>query len=86
MTTRFGHIMSGGYSAGYYSYKWSEMLDADAFALFEEKGIYNEFVATAFRHNILEKGSSEHPKVLYRRFRGQDATIDAMMKRDGIVK
>ena len=84
MTTRFGHIMSGGYSAGYYSYKWSEMLDADAFALFDEKGIYNEAVATAFRRNILEKGSSEHPKVLYRRFRGQDATIDAMMKRDGI--
>ena len=84
MTTRFGHIMSGGYSAGYYSYKWSEMLDADAFSLFEEKGIYNEEVATSFRTNILEKGSSEHPKELYRRFRGQDATIDAMMKRDGI--
>ena len=86
MTTRFGHIMSGGYSAGYYSYKWSEMLDADAFALFEEKGIFNEEVATSFRENILEKGSSEHPKELYRRFRGQDATIDAMMKRDGIIK
>ena len=86
MTTRFGHIMSGGYSAGYYSYKWSEMLDADAFGLFEEKGIYNEEVATSFRKNILEKGSSEHPKELYRRFRGQDATIDAMMKRDGIIK
>ena len=86
MTTRFGHIMSGGYSAGYYSYKWSEMLDADAFALFEEKGIYDEEVATAFREHILSKGSSEHPKELYRRFRGQDATIDAMMKRDGIVK
>ena len=86
MTTRFGHIMSGGYSAGYYSYKWSEMLDADAFALFDQMGIYNEEVATSFRKNILEKGSSEHPKVLYRRFRGQDATIDAMMKRDGIVK
>ena len=86
MTTRFGHIMSGGYSAGYYSYKWSEMLDADAFSLFEEKGVYNQEVATSFRKNILEKGSSEHPKELYRRFRGQDATIDAMMKRDGIVK
>ena len=84
MTTRFGHIMSGGYSAGYYSYKWSEMLDADAFALFDQMGIYNEAVATSFRKNILERGSSEHPKVLYRRFRGQDATIDAMMKRDGI--
>jgi peptidyl-dipeptidase Dcp len=86
MTTRFGHIMSGGYSAGYYSYKWSEMLDADAFALFDQMGIYNEVVATSFRKNVLEKGSSEHPKVLYRRFRGQDATIDAMMKRDGIIK
>ena len=86
MTTRFGHIMSGGYSAGYYSYKWSEMLDADAFSLFEEKGIYNEEVATAFREHVLSKGSSEHPKVLYRRFRGQDATIDALMKRDGIIK
>lgn len=86
MTTRFGHIMSGGYSAGYYSYKWSEMLDADAFSLFEEKGIYNQAVASSFRENILSKGSSVHPKELYRRFRGQDATIDAMMKRDGILK
>lgn len=86
MTTHFGHIMSGGYSAGYYSYKWSEMLDADAFSLFDEKGIYNQEVATSFRENILEKGGSEHPKELYRRFRGQDATIDALMKRDGIVK
>jgi peptidyl-dipeptidase Dcp len=84
MTTRFGHIMSGGYSAGYYSYKWSEMLDADAFALFEEKGIFSEEVATSFRENVLSRGGSEHPKELYRRFRGQDATIDAMMKRDGI--
>ena len=84
MTTRFGHIMSGGYSAGYYSYKWSEMLDADAFALFEENGIFSEEVAASFRENILSRGGSEHPKELYRRFRGQDATIDAMMKRDGI--
>ncbi len=84
MTTHFGHIMSGGYSAGYYSYKWSEMLDADAFSLFEEKGLYSEEVATSFRKNILEKGGSEHPKELYRRFRGQDATINALMKRDGI--
>ena len=86
MTTRFGHIVSGGYSAGYYSYKWSEMLDADAFALFEEKGIFSQEVASSFRENILSRGGSEHPKELYRRFRGQDATIDAMMKRDGIVK
>ena len=84
MTTRFGHIMSGGYSAGYYSYKWSEMLDADAFALFEENGIFSQEVAASFRENILSRGASEHPKELYRRFRGQDATIDAMMKRDGI--
>ena len=86
MTTHFGHIMSGGYSAGYYSYKWSEMLDADAFSLFEEKGIYSQEVATSFRENVLSRGGSEHPKELYRRFRGQDATIDALMKRDGIVK
>ena len=86
MTTRFGHIMSGGYSAGYYSYKWSEMLDADAFALFEENGIFSQEVATSFRENILSRGGSEHPKELYRRFRGQDATIDAMMKRYGIKK
>ena len=86
MTTRFGHIMSGGYSAGYYSYKWSEMLDADAFALFDENGIFSQEVATSFRENILSRGGSEHPKELYRRFRGQDATIDAMMKRDGIKK
>ena len=84
MTTHFGHIMSGGYSAGYYSYKWSEMLDADAFALFEENGIFSQEVAESFRENILSRGGSEHPKVLYRRFRGQDATIDALMKRDGI--
>ena len=84
MTTHFGHIMSGGYSAGYYSYKWSEMLDADAFALFEENGIFSEEVATSVRENVLAKGGSEHPKELYRRFRGQDATIDALMKRDGI--
>ena len=86
MTTHFGHIMSGGYSAGYYSYKWSEMLDADAFALFEENGIFSEEVAASFRENVLAKGGSEHPKELYRRFRGKDATIDALMKRDGIVK
>ena len=84
MTTHFGHIMSGGYSAGYYSYKWSEMLDADAFALFEENGIFSEEVAASFRENVLAKGGSEHPKELYRRFRGKDATIDALMKRDGI--
>ena len=84
MTTHFGHIMSGGYSAGYYSYKWSEMLDADAFSLFEEKGIFSQEVATSFRENVLSRGGSEHPKELYFRFRGQDATIDALMKRDGI--
>ena len=84
MTTHFGHIMSGGYSAGYYSYKWSEMLDADAFSLFEEEGIFSQEVATSFRENVLSRGGSEHPKELYRRFRGQDATIDALMNRDGI--
>lgn len=84
MSVQFGHIMSGGYSAGYYSYKWAEVLDADAFSLFKEKGIFNKDVAQSFRDNVLSKGGTEHPAVLYRRFRGQDPTIDALLKRTGI--
>lgn len=84
MTVQFSHIMAGGYSAGYYSYKWAEVLDADAFSLFKEKGIFNQEVAQSFRDNILSKGGTEHPAVLYRRFRGQDPTIDALLKRNGI--
>lgn len=84
MTVQFGHIMSGGYSAGYYSYKWAEVLDADAFSVFKEKGIFNQTVAQSFRDNILSKGGTEHPMVLYKRFRGQEPTIDALLKRNGI--
>lgn len=82
----FGHIFSGGYAAGYYSYKWAEVLDADAFAAFEEEGIFNPATASRFKENILMKGGSETPDVLYRRFRGKDATIDALLRRDGIKK
>ncbi|MDE5900471.1 MAG: M3 family metallopeptidase [Muribaculaceae bacterium] len=80
----FGHIFAGGYAAGYYSYKWAEVLDADAFALFEEKGPFSGEPARKFRHEILERGGSEHPAELYRRFRGRDASIDALLRRDGI--
>ena len=86
MTVQFGHIMSGGYSAGYYSYKWAEVLDADAFAFFKQQGIFNQDVATSFRKNILERGGTQHPKMLYREFRGQDATIDALLERTGVIK
>ena len=85
MTVQFSHIMSGGYSAGYYSYKWAEVLDADAFSLFKEKGIFNQEVANSFRENVLSKGGTEHPMALYKRFRGQEPTIDALLKRNGIL-
>lgn len=84
MSVEFGHIMSGGYAAGYYSYKWAEVLDADTFSLFKEKGIFNESVAQSFRQNILSKGGTENPMDLYTRFRGQAPTINALLKRDGI--
>ena len=71
-------------SAGYYSYKWAEVLDADAFSLFKQKGIFNQDVAESFRNNILSKGGTEHPMVLYKRFRGQEPTIDALLIRNGI--
>lgn len=82
----FNHIFSGGYAAGYYSYKWAEVLDADAFALFKEKGIYNQEVAQSFYENILSKGGTEDPMDLYIRFRGQKPSVDALMKRSGIEK
>lgn len=84
MSTQFSHIFQGGYAAGYYSYKWAEVLDADAFALFKEKGIFNKEVATSFKDNILSKGGSEHPSILYKRFRGQEPTVDALLKRSGL--
>ena len=83
---QFNHIFSGGYAAGYYSYKWAEVLDADAFSVFLNNGIYDKSSADSFRTNILMKGGTEHPAELYRRFRGQDATIDALLVRDGIKK
>ena len=84
MSVQFGHIMSGGYAAGCYSYKWAEVLDADAFSLFQEKGIFNSEVAQSFRDCILSKGGTEHPMTLYKRFRGQGPTIDALLRRNGI--
>ena len=85
MTVQFSHIMAGGYSAGYYSYKWAEVLDADAFSLFKEKGIFNKEVANSFREHVLSKGGTEHPMTLYKRFRGQSPDIDALLKRNGIL-
>lgn len=84
MSVQFSHIMDGGYGAGYYSYKWAEVLDADAFSLFKEKGIFNTEVAGSFRENILSKGGTVHPMTLYKRFRGQEPTIDALLRRNGI--
>ncbi len=81
----FSHIFAGGYAAGYYGYKWAEVLDADAFAHFKEHGIFDRETADSFRDNILSRGGTEDPAVLYRRFRGHDATIDALLKRDGIT-
>ena len=82
--TTFSHIFSGGYAAGYYSYKWAEVLDADAFAEFKEHGIFDRATADRFRTSILERGGTRNPADLYRDFRGKDATIDALLIRDGI--
>ena len=82
---QFSHIFSGGYAAGYYSYKWAEVLDADAFALFKERGIFDKETATSFRKNILEKGGTEPPMELYKRFRGSEPSIEALMRRGGIL-
>lgn len=84
MSSSFGHIFSGGYSAGYYGYKWAEVLDADAFSVFKTNGKFNQEVARSFRENILSKGGTEDPAVLYKRFRGQEPTIDALLIRNGI--
>lgn len=86
MTVQFSHIMAGGYAAGYYSYKWAEVLDADAFSVFKKEGIFNQATAQRFRDNILSRGGTEHPMTLYKRFRGQEPTIDALKERDGLSK
>jgi oligopeptidase A len=85
MSTSFSHIFQGGYSAGYYSYKWAEVLDADAFEYFLEKGIFNKEVATKFKENILSKGGTEKPMELYKRFRGKEPKPDALLKRAGLL-
>ena len=85
-STSFSHIFQGGYSSGYYSYKWAEVLDADAFEAFKEKGIFNKATAKSFQKNILSAGGTEHPSILYKRFRGRDAEPDALLKRAGLVK
>jgi peptidyl-dipeptidase Dcp len=86
MTVQFSHIMAGGYAAGYYSYKWAEVLDADAFSVFKRHGIFDQTTAQRFRDEVLSKGGTEHPMELYRRFRGGEPTIDALLKRNGIRK
>lgn len=86
MTVQFSHIMAGGYAAGYYSYKWAEVLDADAFSVFQKHGIFNQDTAQSFRDNVLSKGGTEHPMTLYKRFRGGEPTIDALLKRNGIKR
>ena len=86
MTVQFSHIMAGGYAAGYYSYKWAEVLDADAFAVFKKHGIFNREIANRFREHILSKGGTENPMVLYKRFKGSEPTIDALLKRNAIKR
>jgi len=85
MSTSFSHIFQGGYSSGYYSYKWAEVLDADAFAYFQEKGIFNKEVATKFKDNVLSKGGTELPMELYKKFRGEEPKVEALLKRAGLM-
>ncbi len=84
MSTQFSHIFCGGYAAGYYSYKWAEVIETDAFSLFQQKGIFDSATAQSFRDNILSKGGTEEPMLLYKRFRGQEPSIDALLIKDGI--
>ncbi len=84
MSTQFSHLFAGGYAAGYYSYKWSEVLDADAFSLFKERGLFDRATAESFRKNILEKGGTEHPMELYKRYRGQEPSVEALLERSGL--
>ena len=86
MSVQFSHIMAGGYAAGYYSYKWAEVLDADAFDLFKQNGLFDTNTANKFRNEVLSRGATEHPMVLYKRFRGKAPSIDALLKRNGIKK
>ena len=85
-STSFSHIFAGGYSSGYYSYKWAEVLDADAFELFKERGLFDEATAASFRDNILSRGGTEHPMELYKRFRGREPDADALLRRSGLLE
>jgi len=85
MSTAFSHIFQGGYAAGYYSYKWAEVLDADAFAYFKEEGIFNKDVASKFKEHVLSKGGTEHPMELYKKFRGAAPKIEALLERAGLL-
>ena len=85
MSTAFSHIFQGGYSSGYYSYKWAEVLDADAFAYFKEHGIFNKEIAHKFKEHVLSKGGTENPMELYIRFRGAVPKIDALLDRAGLL-
>ena len=85
MSTAFAHIFQGGYSSGYYSYKWAEVLDADAFSYFKEKGVFNKEVATKFKEHVLSKGGTENPMVLYKRFRGAEPKVEALLERAGLL-
>ena len=86
ISTMFAHIFAGGYSAGYYSYKWAEVLDADAFEKFQEEGIFNKETAKSFRNNILSQGNIKHPLELYKNFRGREPKVDALLKREGLYQ
>ena len=86
MSCKFGHIFAGGYSAGYYSYKWAEVLEADAFEKFKEDGIFNKDTAKSFRNNILSQGNNKHPMDLYKSFRGREPRVKALLKREGLLK
>jgi peptidyl-dipeptidase Dcp len=86
MSPAFSHIFAGGYAAGYYGYKWAEVLDADAFSLFRKNGIFDMATADSFRKNILERGGTAHPMVLYKAFRGQEPSVEPLLERSGLVQ
>jgi peptidyl-dipeptidase Dcp len=86
MSTSFSHIFQGGYSSGYYSYKWAEVLDADAFEFFKEEGIFSKNVAQKFKDNVLSQGGTEDPMTLYKRFRGKEPQPEALLKRAGLIE
>ena len=85
VSSSFSHIFSGGYSAGYYSYKWAELLEADAFDKFKENGIFNKDTANSFKNNILSKGNTDHPMNLYVKFRGREPKVDALLRKSGLI-